>query len=301
MTSERFELLVVAICQRLLGMSVQGFTAGRDGGRDASFNAEANCYPSDVQHWKGLCIIQAKHVQDPYRSFSDRDFDKILKDEIKRIKRLRKAGMEYYLLFSNRRLSGDKHAQIIDEISAKCDMPKENIGIVDIMQLQNYCCAYSDYIKNLDFYPVDNAPLEVSPDLLSSVVEALVKQCSQLEDVEPDGDFNRVSYLEKNALNAVSKSCEENLNRRYLKYYSPIFKFLSYPANASLKARYNQAVGELQMKYIAKYEEGGTFPMIMDWLATWLTKRDYVLRSNPELARALLFYMYFSCDVGRKS
>ena len=37
LSDDQFESLIVFLCQRLLGISVQGFAKGPDGGRDAKF------------------------------------------------------------------------------------------------------------------------------------------------------------------------------------------------------------------------------------------------------------------------
>ena len=41
LSDAQFETLVVFLCQRLLGISVQGFAKGRDCGRDAMFAGSA--------------------------------------------------------------------------------------------------------------------------------------------------------------------------------------------------------------------------------------------------------------------
>jgi hypothetical protein len=41
LSSGQFETLIVLLCQRLLGISVQGFATGPDGGRDARFHGTA--------------------------------------------------------------------------------------------------------------------------------------------------------------------------------------------------------------------------------------------------------------------
>ena len=37
LSDDQFEILIVLLCQHLLGISVQGFAKGPDGGRDAKF------------------------------------------------------------------------------------------------------------------------------------------------------------------------------------------------------------------------------------------------------------------------
>ena len=50
LSPNQFEGLVVAICQFVLGTSVQGFATGPDGGRDAKFVGTADLLPSTSAH-----------------------------------------------------------------------------------------------------------------------------------------------------------------------------------------------------------------------------------------------------------
>lgn len=301
MSSDNFEKLVVAICQQLLGMSVQGFSSGPDGGRDAYFYGKANSYPSNTAPWEGKCVIQAKHVQALGKSFSDSDFEKVLKKEIPRITQLRKEGIEYYLLFSNRKLPGIQFNKIMTRISQECNIPECNIGIIDYGQLQFYCNAYCDYLKKQDFYPANNAPLIVSPDLLSKVIESMSIALHSVDEKEIDSNITRLNFKAKNKLNKVSRTYEEYINRYYLSHYQSIFHFISHPSNLEIKKKYMEAASELHSKYLVRFDEGTEFSAIMDWLVSYLMRADYVLKHNSELTRALVFYMYFSCDVGIKT
>jgi hypothetical protein len=71
---EQFETLIVFLCQKLLGISVQGFAKGPDGGRDAKFVGTAELHPSKAAPWAGTIIIQAKHTNGHNRNFSESDF-----------------------------------------------------------------------------------------------------------------------------------------------------------------------------------------------------------------------------------
>ncbi len=74
LSPEQFEALVVFLCQQLLGISVQGFSKGPDGGRDAKFVGTAELHPSKSAPWVGTVIVQAKHTNGVNRTFSDADF-----------------------------------------------------------------------------------------------------------------------------------------------------------------------------------------------------------------------------------
>ena len=58
LSDAQFETLVVFLRQRLLGISVQGFAKGPDGGRDAKFVGTAELHPSGAAPWIGTTIIQ---------------------------------------------------------------------------------------------------------------------------------------------------------------------------------------------------------------------------------------------------
>jgi hypothetical protein len=93
---EQFETLIVFLCQELLGIGVQGFSKGVDGGRDAKFVGTAEIHPSKADPWSGTTIIQAKHTNGYNKHFSETDFynptpetESVLSKEIPRIKKLR--------------------------------------------------------------------------------------------------------------------------------------------------------------------------------------------------------------------
>ena len=105
----KFEDLVNTICQKILGTGVISFSPGKDGGRDGKFTGTAQNYPDNVKPWSGKFIIQAKHTSNPIASCSDSDFEKIVKEEIIKIKKLKDSGdIDCYMLFTNRKYTGEK-------------------------------------------------------------------------------------------------------------------------------------------------------------------------------------------------
>ena len=113
LSDKQFEDLVVFMCQKLFGISVQGFAEGPDGGRDAKFMGTAEQHPSKAAPWVGTTIIQAKHTNGYNRHFSESDFfnsessQNVIGEEVVRIKKLRSnQQMDHYMLFANRRLGG---------------------------------------------------------------------------------------------------------------------------------------------------------------------------------------------------
>ena len=144
LSDDQFEKLIVFLCQRLLGISVQGFAKGPDGGRDAKFVGTAELHPSKAAPWVGTIIVQAKHTNGYNRNFSESDFfstsagNTVLGKEIPRIKKLREAKqLDHYMLFANRRLAGNAESEIREYIAAQCGIPpSSSIYLCGLEQLE---------------------------------------------------------------------------------------------------------------------------------------------------------------------
>jgi len=143
LSDDQFEVLIVLLCQRLLGIAVQGFAKGPDGGRDAKFVGTAELHPSKAASWVGTVIVQAKHTNGYNRSFSELDFystsrsNTVVGEEVPRIKKLREAKqLDHYMLFSNRRLAGNSETEIRDHIAAECGVPASSIYLCGLEQLE---------------------------------------------------------------------------------------------------------------------------------------------------------------------
>jgi hypothetical protein len=59
-------------------------------------------------------------------------------------------------------------------------------------------------------------------------------------------------------------------------------------------------VEEFQLKIISKRKTFQKFDQVMEYLLDLLFKRDPILnqRKHKRLTRAVLFYMYWNCDIG---
>ena len=119
LTDHEFELLIVRICIRWLGEGVRPFAPGPDGGRDGAFHGTANEFPSRSDPLKGHAVLQAKHVNQPGHSCSDRAFETLLKGEHAKIRRLFTEKLcDHYLVFTNRRLPAGADAKHVKAIAA---------------------------------------------------------------------------------------------------------------------------------------------------------------------------------------
>jgi len=302
----QFENLIVFLCQPLLGFSVQGFSKGPDGGRDAKFMGTAELHPSKAAPWVGTTIIQAKHTNGYNRNFSESDFfsttasNTVLGKEIPRIKKLREnKQLDHYMLFANRRLAGNAESEIREYIAVQCGIPVSSIYLCGLEQLEVWLKTFPDVAAKADLDPVDS-PLIVSPDDLADVVQALARQKDGVSALLDDPPTLRVTYEKKNALNNMSAEYAKAQRKKYLKETVQIRGFLAAPENLELLRMYESVVDEFQLKIIAKRKDYQTFDDVMEYLVDLLFNRDPVLRqhAHKRLTRAVLFYMYWNCDIG---
>lgn len=302
----QFETLIVLLCQRLLGAGVQGFSKGPDGGRDAKFVGTAELFPSKTAPWGGTTIVQAKHTNGYNRNFSESDFfsttssKTVLGKEIPRIKKLHEAKqIDHYMLFANRRLAGNAETDIREYIASQCSIPASSIYLCGVEQLEIWLKRFPDVAKEADLDPVDS-PLIISPDDLADVVQALARQKDSVVALLDDPPTERVTYEQKNELNNMTVEYAKELRKKYLKETAQIRAFLAAPENLDLLRMYESVVDEFQLKIIAKRKDYQTFDEVMEYLVDLLFSRDPVLRqhAHKRLTRALLFYMYWNCDIG---
>lgn len=305
LSPEQFENLIVFLCQHLLGISVQGFSKGPDGGRDAKFIGTAERHPSTAAPWIGTVIIQAKHTNGYNKHFSEADFFSakseinVIGKEIPRISKLRSEGkLDHYMLFANRRLAGNAESDIQSHISEQCDIPVGSIYLCGLEQLEVFLKTFPDVPTRAALDPIDS-PLIVSPDELAEVVQALVKQKGTFDAVADDPPTPRVPYEDKNELNNMSSDYAKEQCKRYLKETAQIKAFLAAPENLSLLHLYETVIDEFQLKIVVKRKDYQSFDDVMNYLIDLLFKRDPILRTHKRLTRAMLFYMYWNCDIGK--
>lgn len=306
LSDDQFEQLIVLLCQRLLGVSVQGFAKGPDGGRDAKFVGTADLHPSKAAPWIGTTIIQAKHTNGYNRNFSESDFfsssavNTVIGKEIPRIKKLRDTKqLDHYMLFANRRLAGNAETEIRDNIASQCGIPSSSIYLCGVEQLETWMKRFPEVAKEVDLDPVDS-PLIVSPDDLAEVVQALAQQKNGVVALLDDPPTMRVTYEQKNARNNMSVEYAKAQRLKYLKETAQIRGFLAAPENLDLLRIYESVVDEFQLKIIAKRKDYQSFDNVMEYLVDLLFNRDPILRQHghKRLTRAILFYMYWNCDIG---
>lgn len=302
---DQFESLVVELARELFGEAIQGFTKGRDGGRDARFVGTAERFPSAASPWTGVTIIQAKHDNGLLGHYAESSFggeidSSVITGEIKKLQKLRNEGdLDNYLLVSNRRLSGGINTKICQRIS-------EEVGI-DVGSVHLW--GTSDLVRLMSKFPlaVDAAnlrwadkPLEVSSEDLCEVILAIADAVKAPLTATASPVVPRTSYEEKNVLNNMPDAFARALESKYLKYTQQIQHFLTRPENNEIRERYESAVDEFQLKIISKTDDYETFDQVFIHLTDLLIRKDPVLatRASAQLVRAVIFYMYWFCDIG---
>jgi hypothetical protein len=78
---------------------------------------------------------------------------------------------------------------------------------------------------------------------------------------------------------------------------------LAEPDNDNIRKQYESVTEEFKLKIIANRKSSQQFDKVMEYLIDLLFSRDPTFRKhgNKPLTRAVLFYMYWNCDIGEVS
>ena len=293
-----FENLVVLICTKILGNGVIPFAKGKDGGKDGRFSGTANSFPSENAPWCGKFIIQAKHTDKIQASCSDSDFNRIVEEEIGKINKLKSNGeIDYYLLFTNRKLTGGADSKIIGRIKKETGI--ENF-IIGEEKIQLYLNQYADIVKQANLYQL-LMPLEFDDSDIRDVVLSIKEALTASDLSKSIADFSKIELQEKNMLNNLSEDYFTDVIERDFSKFSKIQDFLSEPINAEIRNWYDDAVSELNTKITIYRDRFDSFEKVIDYIYSYVLQQNQVsLKGNKRLVRVLLHYMYCNCDIGKK-
>ncbi len=303
----QFEDLVIAICEELFGIGVQGFTDGVDGGRDARFQGTAQLFPSTREPWSGITIIQAKHTNGINRSFSESDFfgndSAQIDKEVTKVKKLyENSELDNYILFSNRKLTANKNEEILDKISLQTGLDKINIRLIGIDDLERYLKKFPSAIQSTNLSVFDE-PLKITPDELAEVIEKFAQDNEvypSIDELDLVKEIKRKEFSEKNRNNNLSDEYAKVIKNYMFRdgHYDEITNFLNHPQNSELKRLYEETAEELKIKIITYNDRYDSFELILDYMYDRLISRDPDLRKNKKITRVFLYYMYYFCDIG---
>lgn len=294
-----FEKLVVLICNHILGSATIPFAKGKDGGKDGKFVGKANKIPSDIAPWEGTIIIQAKHTGKINATCSDSDFKRIIKNEvITSIDLLKKQnGIDYYLLFTNRSLSGIQESEISRTITEATGIPAI---LIAEEKLQMYLSEYSDVVRiaKLNFLLL---PFEFDESDLREVILFLHKQIKTSAITMVKSGFEYPGLDNKNELNNLSKTYFDSVMKKSMGDFDRIKIFLSDSINQDIADIYTDAVSELNAKITIRRDQFYEFEHVLEACYDNVVRdNDELLRGKKTLVRTLLHYMYCNCDIGQK-
>ena len=293
LTDTEFENLVALICSEILGTGTVVFSDGQDGGRDAEFNGMANNFPSKSKPWSGKIIIQAKHTQRNNASCSESDFQSILKTSvIPSIQKLKERNkIDFYLLFTNRKLSGVQHPKIEDIFDWKTEIENRVIGLETI---ELWLKQYPTIAKILNLNKL-LLPLSFDENDLKEIINSfskIDKKKGNLPEI-PERDIEK-----KNQLNNLSKEYFNNSIKKHLIYLDQIREFLMDPINSEYLNKYENTIDDINEEIIVHRDDFDKFDMIFSYLYKFIIENNPELNNNRNLVRLFLHYMYYNCDIG---
>lgn len=306
MSEDAFEALVVDLCNDLLGIGVQSYAKGPDGGKDGFFTGTANNYPSAKEPWKGTFIIQAKHTTLLGASCSDNDFfsnkTSVLNKEIKRLNERRNEGQAFdcYIVFTNRKLSGGVHTDIKNHLQKEL-----SIDYVDIIGLETLTrlvgnkpelVARYDLLRNM-------LPDRFFENDIRDVI-VLFSQNSDWMNAVPRPDPNPMDFTEKerkNALNQVNDYYFSEIKSHSLKYFDMIEAFLKDPRNREYLQKYENTTSDIR-GFIQKNIDTHSFVDLLETISDRISGADpnEDVHHIRKLVRVFVHFMYFNCDIGQK-
>lgn len=302
----KFENLVNAICQKLLGMGVVSFAPGKDGGRDGKFIGTAQKYPDTTNPWSGKFIIQAKHTANPVASCSDSSFETIVNDEIKKIKELKASGdIDCYMLFTNRKYTGVVGESLLKKIITETSV--SNCVILGKETINNqYLNPNRDLVKQFDL-DKHHIPFDFSDDEIKDIILNFKSQLSVIEaelKAKVDAvkfDFDAIKIEEKNKKNDLGEEYYKNeILSRSLMDFEKIERFLQDPKNEDIKEVYFDIASELSSLITIKRDNFHSFEEVFVFIYQRVCDGDARLKGSKRHVYTLLHFMYFSCLVGLK-
>ena len=307
LSPSQFEDLVIGICEELLGIAVQGFTDGKDGGRDARFEGVAQIFPSRVNSWYGITIIQAKHTSGINRSFSEADFfgndSSQIDKEIVKVKKLyENSELNNYMLFANRKLSANKNEEICKKVATETGLSTENIHLFGIDDIERYLKKFPSAIQSASLNVFDE-PLKITPDELAEIIEIFAKGNNtypSVDELDKVKKIKRKAFPQKNSDNKLSEAYAKIIKKHMFRdgHYDEITNFLNHPSNKELRRLYEETVEEFKTKIVIHRDSYESFEKILDYMYDRLINRDPDLRRNKRITRVFLHYMYYFCDIG---
>lgn len=297
LNEDDFENLINLLCREVLGTGVISFSKGSDGGKDGKFNGTANNYPDKQHPWTGKFIIQTKHTSKENASCSDSEFKRIVHKEIPKVVKLKEKGeVDYYLLFTNRKRSGNNTTE--EEIKAETTVETR---LIAEEQIQDYLQQYPNVASATKLNRL-LMPLEFDEEDIKEVVLAIRNAIkSSSSDASSEEDFIKIDLERKNEINNLSNEYFNGSIKPNFENFGSIESFLKDPINAEIREVYDDIIDELRAQISINRKDYTSFQEIIEDIYKKVTHvyKDE-LKRNKKLVRMLLHYMYCGCDIGKK-
>lgn len=296
-----FENLVILICRKILGEGVIPFSKGTDGGRDGRFHGKANSFPSQAEPWNGKIVIEAKHTTKDNASCSDNDFQLLIKKDIlPKMERLKEQNLiEFYLLFTNRKLTGKQDEKIETLIDVQTGIP--NLVIAD-EKIQQWLQSFPYIIREARLSELLR-PLHFDESDIKNLIEAFHKTIAAKNKVGLNTeDFSYLEMDRKNQLNNLSKDYFDSVMKSHYAYFGAIDDFLKEPINRKLQGQFDDLVDELNAKITIHQKEYFAFEKLLEELYDYVISNNYEFKQSGKkrLVRVFINYMYCNCFIGKK-
>ncbi len=295
LTDKEFEDLVALICEQILGMGTIVFSEGTDGGKDARFNGKANTFPSSTNPWNGKIIIQAKLCHRPNASCSDSDFKGIINNQVlPAIHKLQdKNEIDYYLLFTNRKLSGIQDTKIEDLFEYNTNIENHLIALERIeLWLKEFPFIVKTMNLNKLLLPIEFQEQDIK-DIIIGFNNADIKQ-SGLSEIPKSRDISN-----KNEINNLSKDYFDNSIKKNLIHFEKINRFLEEGINIEFLRKYENTIADINDEILIHRQEYDRFEEVINYLYQYILVNNKDLNGKRALIRIFFHYMYYNCDIGK--
>jgi len=295
-----FENLVASICEEILWTWTIIFSEWKDWWRDAKLHWKANYFPSTSRPRDWKIVIQAKHTTKLNASCSDSDFDTIVWKEIPKIIELKKEwDIDYYLMFTNRKLTGWKSDEIENRITNETTICSTIIWLERLLKFIN---DNPSIIRKHNLNKLF-LPLEFYEDDLVEVVKVFsstdFKSKEIIDDISNiEEKIKKIPIEEKNKLNSLSKDYFDDVLSKSYDFFSKIELFLKDPNNTKYKDMYEDTVSEIREIIVINRSDYWPFEEILYFLYKYVSSNCWYINKRRYI-NYFLHYMYYMCHIGK--
>jgi hypothetical protein len=160
--------------------------------------------------------------------------------------------------------------------------------------------GYKLRLKKRELFSAD-FPSRFSWDDLRNIITALYDGLAiSNPSTESKYDFSGINIEKKNELNQLGEPYFSMMKDHHEPYFGRIERFLKDPINVEIADTYHQVVDELRSKIALKQGKADDFGTILMQIYD-SAKIIPELASKRKTLNILLSFMYFQCDIGRKT